>query len=320
MSASDKDLVSVVIPNFNGEAFVTDAVNSALFQSHDQIEVIVVDDGSSDASLNVLARFGEAISVISGPNHGACAARNQGLRLAKGKWVQFLDADDLLHCRKVERQLAHAKRLPERVLSVCLGESNLGSGFLHSQYQRLLNPGRDPVDFLISGVLQTSAPLHRRIDLLAVGGFDESLPCAQEYDLHLRLACSGVRLSQLRETLFTVRHREGSVSSNSAEVLRQKRTILNRARTLLLEQGELTSSRVLALAVELARSGQWLERLGDLGSAEKLLRDAVDLHPDAIALSWTKRWRPLVRVFGHRRTSWLKQAVREMMVRVDQGS
>ncbi len=88
--------VSVVIPCWNGEAWVRRAINSGLGQAGCNVELIVVDDGSSDGSLNVIRSFGDQIRLHSGPNQGAVAARNIGLKAATAEWIIFLDADDYL--------------------------------------------------------------------------------------------------------------------------------------------------------------------------------------------------------------------------------
>ena len=94
-------LVSVLIPCHNNEAFVGEAIESALGQTYPNIEVIVVDDGSTDKSLNVIKSYGDRIKWKSGPNRGACAARNTSFFQSQGEFIQFLDADDLIAADKI---------------------------------------------------------------------------------------------------------------------------------------------------------------------------------------------------------------------------
>ncbi|WP_428938295.1 glycosyltransferase [Fontivita pretiosa] len=98
-------LVSVIIPCFNAGRFVGDAIRSALRQTYRPIEVIVLNDGSTDESEQIIRSFGDSIRCESSPNRGACAARNRGLAMSRGELIQFLDADDLLHPEKVARQV-----------------------------------------------------------------------------------------------------------------------------------------------------------------------------------------------------------------------
>ena len=96
--------ISVVIPAYNAEGCVVRAVESVLAQSRPAMEVIVVDDGSRDATAAVAERFGPAVRVLRQANGGPAAARNHGVREAGGEWIAFLDADDAWLPQKLERQ------------------------------------------------------------------------------------------------------------------------------------------------------------------------------------------------------------------------
>src|SRR5438045_4325502 len=96
-----KGLVSVVIPNYNYARYVGDAVDSVLGQTYADLEVIVVDDGSTDASRDVLLSYGDSVKTISQQNQGVSAARNNGVAASRGEFVAFLDADDLWLPEKV---------------------------------------------------------------------------------------------------------------------------------------------------------------------------------------------------------------------------
>ena len=114
-------LVSIIIPAFNAEAWISEAIESALAQTWASKEIFVVDDGSTDRTLAIARGFaGRGVQVITQANRGAAAARNAGLRAARGSYVQFLDADDLLHPRKIEEQLHDAEPgAQSRVLLTC---------------------------------------------------------------------------------------------------------------------------------------------------------------------------------------------------------
>src|SRR5215469_1771144 len=100
-----KPSVSIVIPCYNAARWVGAAVESALRQSYANVEVIVVDDGSTDGSAAIITNKYPSVSLICTPNRGPGAARNQGLRAAHGEWIQFLDADDVLHPEKLRLSL-----------------------------------------------------------------------------------------------------------------------------------------------------------------------------------------------------------------------
>jgi glycosyltransferase involved in cell wall biosynthesis len=100
-------LISICIPAFNAEPWIADCIQSAIDQSWPRKEIIVVDDGSTDGTLQVARRFQQAnLKVIAQPNQGACSARNRAFAEAQGDYLQWLDADDLLHPRKIAVQLA----------------------------------------------------------------------------------------------------------------------------------------------------------------------------------------------------------------------
>lgn len=112
-------LASIIIPCYNAEKYVAGAIQSALDQKDVRCEVIVIDDGSSDGSLDLIKNFGERIRWETGPNRGGCAARNRGLELARGEWIQFLDADDLMEQNKIAAQVRHLKDSPLGSIATC---------------------------------------------------------------------------------------------------------------------------------------------------------------------------------------------------------
>ncbi len=101
-----KPLVSIIIPVFNAEKYLSQTINSALNQTWTNKEIIIIDDGSDDASFNIAKLYeSENVKIFRQKNQGASAARNLGIKEAKGKFIQFLDADDLLKNNKIESQL-----------------------------------------------------------------------------------------------------------------------------------------------------------------------------------------------------------------------
>jgi glycosyltransferase involved in cell wall biosynthesis len=112
MSRSDR-FVSVVIPVYNGERYLRQAVESVLEQTHRPLEIIIVDDGSTDGTAAVAAQFGDAIRYVLQTNGGAASARNHGAELATGNYLAFLDADDLWVPTKLSRQLQMLEENPD---------------------------------------------------------------------------------------------------------------------------------------------------------------------------------------------------------------
>src|SRR5262245_26284876 len=101
-----KPLVSIPIPCFNAGRWIAECIQSALDQTYPHKEVIVVDDGSSDNSLEIIRGFGNRIRFETGPNRGGNVTRNRLVQLSQGEWLSFLDADDFLLQRKIEKQIA----------------------------------------------------------------------------------------------------------------------------------------------------------------------------------------------------------------------
>lgn len=113
-------LVSILIPAWNAAAWISETIESALAQTHPNIEIIIVDDGSRDTTLNRARGFESGkVKVVTQANAGASAARNHALRLAQGDFIQFLDADDLLSPRKIELQLADLANRPPLSVATC---------------------------------------------------------------------------------------------------------------------------------------------------------------------------------------------------------
>ena len=113
-------LISLIIPLYNAEKYVAETIESALQQSYKNIEIIIIDDGSTDSSFSVAESYkSDNILVVKQTNKGASAARNHGLRLAKGEYIQFLDADDILDVNKIEQQINTLKNHSELHLVGC---------------------------------------------------------------------------------------------------------------------------------------------------------------------------------------------------------
>ena len=135
--------VSILIPCYNAERWVAQAIQSALDQTHDDKEVIVVDDGSTDNSLDIIKSFGDKIRCETGPNRGGNVARNRLLELSTGEWLQYLDADDYLLVEKVAIQVAEAKDLENcdllcRPVFMSMSKSRgIGKKFRHCRLKTL---------------------------------------------------------------------------------------------------------------------------------------------------------------------------------------
>ena len=205
----DNRLVSVIMPLYNAEAYVSEAIESVLKQNYSPLELIIVDDGSSDKSLEIALQYqSDNVRVFSQPNSGACVARNKGLREARGEYIKFLDADDILAPDSIAKQVGQIMSLTDK--QIPFGDYD----YINSQGQFINSFTFDSVDFLNKDQVYfffnkteilISAPLHRKTLLDEVGGFDESFKRGQESDLHFRLALSGVKFVYFPCNTFSYR-------------------------------------------------------------------------------------------------------------------
>lgn len=182
-------LVSVIIPTYNRASWVTAAAASVLGQTFQDFELLVVDDGSTDDTLEALASFrGQATVLRRGRRRGVSAARNLGAAASRGQWLAFLDSDDLWLPDKLARQMAYLEAHPELLLCQTeevwirngvrvnppLTHRKVGGHiFLPSLKRCMVSP--------------SAVMLHRRL-FQELEGFDETLPAAEDYDLWLRVA------------------------------------------------------------------------------------------------------------------------------------
>ncbi len=188
-------LVSVIVPCHNSEAFLQEAIASALNQTYCNVEIVIIDDGSTDHSIEIIRAFGDRVRWETRSNQGAAAARNQGIDLARGKYIKFLDADDILLPDCIEQQLIHTNKLAVDRRAIIYGDAmrvDQQGNPLPNYPLQSRQPNTDPIAHILAHCPLTSCPLHHKTYLQAIGGFDPSLTRGQEHDLHLRLVLSGV--------------------------------------------------------------------------------------------------------------------------------
>ena len=180
--------VSVVIPTYNRWPMVGEAVESVLAQTYRHFELIVVDDGSTDATTDELARCGSAIRLVSRPRKGVAAARNFGVSIATGRYVAFLDSDDLWLPKKLAIQAGFMQENPS--VEICQTEE------IWVRHGMRVNPKakhRKMSGDIFRRTLELclvspSAVMMTKNLFVAAGGFDESFPVCEDYDLWLRIA------------------------------------------------------------------------------------------------------------------------------------
>lgn len=186
--------VSVAIPCYNAERWLRQCLESALNQTGVETEVIVVDDGSKDGSIEVARSFGDRIQLLEGKHSGSNVARNLALRAATGEWIQFLDADDYLEPHKIATQLKESQSgaNADVLYSPVWVETCKDSGSTREKSQE--SPEADiDTQWIRWHIPQTGGALWRREPLLALGGWKPDQPCCQEHELYLRARKAGLR-------------------------------------------------------------------------------------------------------------------------------
>lgn len=216
------ETVSIVIPCYNKRSYVAQAIESALAQSH-SCEVIVVDDGSTDGSIEEIKHFDGRIRWVSGPNRGGSAARNIGLAMANGDWIQFLDADDILPTEKIAAQLAQMEGAPMGAMAFCPWTHFHDSGKIDSldarYYWHSYETGAEllAVMWHQGGFFPPHAWLTPRSLIESVGHWDESLTSDDDGEFFGRILVSASEMRFCDDTQVFYRHPpEGSVSRDKS--------------------------------------------------------------------------------------------------------
>ena len=223
-------LVSAIIPTYNRAHIICEAVDSILGQSYTNLEIIVVDDGSKDDTLERLQHYGDRVRIVTQQNAGPSIARNRGIAIARGDLIAFLDSDDLWLPTKIERQVNLLQKTgPSTPCCLCNITMRWSDREFSSFDIAWLNPGVEEGVWLnVDEVLATRFVLFnqgiiiRREVLEKTGGFDENLRFMEDYDLPLRLSREGP-WAFIREPLVLWREsKESWFRQSQAEEIRQQ--------------------------------------------------------------------------------------------------
>lgn len=310
-------LVSIVIPTYNRAHLIGDAIASCLNQTYPNTEIIVVDDGSTDDTVQMLEeQYGDQLRVIQQRNQGPAIARNTGVAAAQGDYIQFCDTDDLLYPSKIERCLKEIVDQPDVAL-------------VYTRYRFVDEDGVTPMAIPESKLLsedifcdlirangspiQTSTTLIRKTAFDAVGGFraDEDQRCAEDWDLFLRLA-SQHRLVGVDQVLVDYRKHEGGITANNPLLMAQGRLLTVQyarhyaGRTKCLsdfayDEFEADRYHVLALV-------QWEQ--GDRHAARESLKQAIRLAPHRAKMR--RLYRLMSYFLPASSTRWINRLVKQL--------
>lgn len=217
-------LISVVIPVFNGEKTIKETITSVLSQTFNDFELIIINDGSQDLTLEVISSIKDnRIQIYSYPNAGLAVSRNRGISHATSDYIAFIDADDLWTSDKLESQLKALKNHSEAAVAYSWTDYiDENSQFLGKGSHVTANGNIYP-HLLLTDILENgSNPLIRKQAFLEVGNFDESLRAAEDWDMFLRLASRYHFVAVASpQVLYRI-----SANSMSANILQQERESL----------------------------------------------------------------------------------------------
>jgi glycosyltransferase involved in cell wall biosynthesis len=265
-------LVSVVIPTLNYAAFVGRAIDSVLAQTYPHREIFVVDDGSTDDTPAVLARYAGRVTVLHGTGAGVSAARNRGLAAAKGDVIAVLDADDFWLPTKLARQLPLLFEDPAVGVVGCANVVYRGDGS-HLRTRFFPNPPDDRLARLRGialrrawvGSSNSGAVFHRRV-IDTVGGYAEDLAAAEDWEMWLRVADKFL-VRNVHEVLATIWFHGTGVFRNAELMRSAQEAAFAKARAAWPDAFDASTIRELRamierdVAGEMSRAHQWRDAL-----------------------------------------------------------
>jgi glycosyltransferase involved in cell wall biosynthesis len=282
---SDKPLISIIIPSYNSARFVLHAVQSALEQTYSPVEVIVVDDGSTDDTRERLVTREDRIRYVYQSNGGPSKARNRGINEAQGDLIAFLDADDQWLPDKLQKQWKSLQANPD----TCLVHTDLyrlyepSGAIVHKYRDRKRFSGYCYNEFFWGNALLTSSVLVTRRCLEEIGKFDEEIGYAEDLDLWIRIA-RYFPLSYVVEPLVLYREHPTNASRNQRMMLEGEYYALAKAlRADPTLRRALGQDRVWHRMSELAFGAGYANvDAGDLHRARRYFRIALRYAPQSL--------------------------------------
>lgn len=239
--------VSVIIPAYNASAYIKEALDSVFAQTFRDYEVIVINDGSPDTPRleQMLEPYGESLKYIKQENRGAAAARNSGLRNARGEFVAFLDADDYWLPDYLSKQIDFLERSGADLVysdALLIGDSPLaGRTYMETAPSRGEVTSESLLGYQCNVI--TSGVLARKKPILEVGLFDEMIKRAHDFDLWLRLAKHGAKISYQRKVLLHRRVLETGLTGDTRSGIMREINVLD----FINKRGDLTPREAAAL-------------------------------------------------------------------------
>ena len=295
--------VSVVIATYNRARLLTETIDSVLNQRFKDFELIVVDDGSSDDTRQLLASYGERLRWFHQENRGPSAARNRGVGEARAPWIAIQDSDDLSASHHLEVLYGAARRFPDCAMIFANGryldrpEHHRDQIIPAEKSAPLAARGVRLQDLFEKSIVRLQASLISRVAYNALGGHDESLRICMDLDLALRLFMN-YPVKYLDESVFYYRKHEGNIGRNEELRLTENIRVIEKLLRDYAAAGDMLGSarvaRRLAYRYYRLAKGRW--NRGQREDALRALRAALTLRPFAAKYRFYQlRWQALAR-------------------------
>lgn len=315
-------LVSVIIPCFNKEKWLKQAINSCLEQTYSQIEIIVIDDGSTDNSLEIIKSYGRKIIWETGENRGANYARNRGFDLSSGYYIQYLDADDYFLPQKIAKQI-HC--IEETTADVVYNDEKhliyLPDGRTYLTDIKLDGLDEDILELFLSCkvYIQTANPLFKRKIIENSEGWDETLKAAQDIDFFRSVAMNGAKFIYQPGCYLVYRKYESKdrITCNLANVWNCRLLVTEKAERKLMQLDKFSIKYKKALAYfycTIALYGcSYLDYSQHLGLLKKIITLDPSFHPEHYMFkSGGAIYRNLNKIFGFLTTGIIYKFLKDL--------
>ncbi len=296
--------VSVIVPVYNGDRYLIDAIDSILVQTFQDLEIIVVDDGSTDNSPQIAQRYDSVVHYLSQTNQGVAASRNLGLAAAKGDYIAFLDQDDIFLPHKLSSQVDLLEQNPK------LGMVNSGweiidrAGEVKSAVKPWLQiPNLSSANLIVWKPVFLGAMLFRRSWLERLNGFNTTLEQTPDVDLVMDLANIGCPAAWVEQTTVQYRQHEANASKNTLLQAQE----LNQITAKFFARSNL-SPEIKALESEsryqsLVWSAWRLQQTGYLAEMSHYLNESYaysSKYPTAKVLDWIESFKNYSAEYGNK--------------------
>ncbi len=261
-------LVSIIVPVYNGESYIKECLYSLSKQSYNEIEIILVDDGSTDNSLPIAKSLNlKTLSIVIGEHKNLPSARNKGIINSKGEFIAFCDVDDIWLPDKLKLQMTIFKKQPEIEMCfsdvICfskVGEKRFGKDKLQLCWALNTN-NSDKFNLLLhQNLMVPSTLIIKKNAINRIGMFDESLNSCEDWEFALRAAALNIQMKYLDEVTVRYRLHLSNMSSNAAVMHKGRIDVLNKIFRIKQDIRNKSRNKALAMAYKVSANAFYAQR------------------------------------------------------------